>query len=72
MNKAEHNKYFHHLCNETGKHDWVSTTVPNFRKCRRYGCRAAQRFDGKDWIDHTGSTIPRQVTAPTQLNMWSL
>ena len=37
------------LCDLEG-HDFISTTAPNFRKCRRSGCNGAECFKNGQWV----------------------
>jgi hypothetical protein len=38
------------LCRDIG-HDWVVSTVSNYRTCQRHKCRSAQRLQDGVWIN---------------------
>lgn len=38
------------LCEVTG-HAWEPTTAPNFRRCSRSSCKAAQYLRAGRWVD---------------------
>jgi len=38
------------LCEVTG-HAWEPTTAPNFRRCSRSSCKAAQSLRAGRWVD---------------------
>lgn len=55
------------VCQDTRDHAWESTTAPNFRRCTRSGCHAAQRLDGNgQWVDVAAK--PSSVSVPSGTN----
>jgi len=49
------------LCDLEG-HDFISTTAPNFRKCRRSGCTGAECLKNGVWVLVGGKAVTRPST----------
>ncbi len=49
------------LCEVTG-HAWEPTTAPNFRRCSRSSCKAAQFLRSGRWVDVSTTSSKRQLT----------
>jgi hypothetical protein len=47
------------LCEVTG-HYWEPTTAPNFRRCSRSSCKAAQHLRAGRWVDVPPVTSKQQ------------
>ena len=59
------------LCEVTG-HDWEPTTAPNYRRCSRASCKAAQSLRAGRWVEvaPTPSTSQAAGEAAT-VALWS-
>jgi hypothetical protein len=59
------------LCEVTG-HAWEPTTAPNFRRCSRSSCKAAQHLRASRWVDvPTNHSKQQGIGESAAVALWS-